>query len=369
MAKDYYEILGVSRDASEEEIKRAYRRLAQKYHPDRGGDEAKFKEINEAYEVLSDKEKRAQYDQFGTTFEQARAYGYEQARSPFEGGFPFDFTAKGFRVEDFGFEDLGDIFEEFFGFGKRARGKRQVRGKDIEKEIELSFEEAIWGTEKIIELYKHELCPTCQGKGADPKAGFKTCPTCQGRGVVTKIQRSFLGQIRTTTTCNQCQGQGQVPVKKCSTCGSLGVVKKLKKLKVKIPAGISDGETIKISGQGEVPSRGVPGDLYLTIRVKPHPQFKRKGSDIYSQVKIGIAQAALGSKILVDTIDGRVKLKIPPGTQSGEVFKLKGKGAPFFRRRGRGNHFVKIIVEIPKHLTKKQKELLKKWAEETGEKI
>ncbi len=354
MAKDYYKILGVSRDATQDEIKRAFRELAHKYHPDKnGGSAEKFKEINEAYQVLSNPEKRQQYDQFGTTFEQAQAQG---GFSGFEGFRDFSGFANGF---DFDFGDLGEMFgfADIFGGGRKKT--RASRGRDIEMEMEVDFREAVFGAEKVLELYKPSVCETCVGSGADPQSKITTCYTCGGSGKVQQIQRTFFGSFQTVSTCPNCGGEGKKAERECGECRGSGVVRASKKLKIKIPAGIDDGETIKLSGEGEAGKRGGrPGDLFLTFRVKPDREFRRQGNDILSKAEISFTQAALGDKIGVETLDGKVKLNIPAGTQSGQIFRLKGKGVPNLSGYGRGDQLVEVVVVTPTRLTKRQKELL-----------
>jgi len=372
MAKDYYEILGVSRDASEEEIKKAYRRLAHKYHPDKaGGDEAKFKEINEAYQVLSNKEKRAQYDQYGSTFEDAARGGasgfnwQDFARQAGRAGY-YDFYREGptgAEYQDFDFGDIGDIFGDLFGFGRRPRRKSQA-GRDIETVMDITFMEAAFGAEKFITLNKTVKCSRCQGTGAEPGAKIEICPTCRGTGQVEQVRSTFFGQMRTVGICPDCQGEGRRPSKKCTKCRGRGVVKEKREIKVKIPAGIDNGQSIRLAGQGEAaPHGGRAGDLYIKIRVIPHPYFKRQNFDIYTEQEITFPEAALGTTKEIETIDGYVKLKVPAGIQSGKLLRLKGKGIPRLNSRGRGDHFVKIIVKTPTHLNRRAKKLYEELME------
>lgn len=375
--EDYYKILGVRRDASPEEIKRAYRELVQKYHPDKyyGKPEykemnEKFKKINEAYQVLSDPEKRRMYDQYGEAFEQVRQQGgfagfegfrdwinWAEAMKDSAQEFSFDFG-------DFDFGDLGNFFEDFFGVKTKTKSKVK-RGRDLYLKISLDFREAVFGTEKEISFDKLDLCSECQGTGIAKDSKFITCSNCHGSGSVTRIQSTFFGQIRTTTVCQKCRGEGKIPEKKCQICQGEGRVYKRKVLKVKIPAGINDGETIVLSGQGEAGIKGGPsGNLYLTIHVRPDPIFKRKGDDILSEEEISISQAVLGGKVKVKTLEGEVILKIPPGTKSGQVFRLKGKGVFHLKGKGRGDQLVTIHIKIPKTLTKRQKELLEELKKE-----
>lgn len=356
MAKDYYKILGVSQNASQDEIKRAFRELAHKYHPDKNnGNAEKFKEINEAYQVLSDPEKRQQYDQFGATFEQAQAQG---GFSGFDGFRDFSGFAQGFD-----FSDLGDMFGFGDIFGSGRKKTRATRGRDIEVEMQIDFREAVFGAEKILELHKPSICENCGGSGADPQSKINTCHTCGGMGRVQNIQRTFFGSFQTVTTCPACGGEGKKAEQECRECRGSGAVRAFKKLKIKVPAGIDDGETIKLSGEGEAGKRGGrAGDLFITFRVKPDRQFKRERNNILSTVGISFTQAALGDKIEVETLDGKVKLIIPAGTQSGEIFRLKGKGVPSLRDNSRGDHLVEVAVITPTRLTRRQKELLEELA-------
>jgi len=380
MSKDYYNILGVSKDADQNEIKKAYRKLAHKYHPDKkGGDEAKFKEINAAYQVLSNKEKRAQYDQYGSTFEDAASGGgrggfnwQDFARQA--GGFSSsDFYrqgggAGGGQYQNFDFGDLGDIFGDIFGFGGRRssrRQSRQGRARDIEASMNVDFMEAVFGAEKHITLDKNVRCQKCQGSGAEPGSKIETCKTCGGSGQVQRVQNTFLGQMRTASVCPDCQGQGQKASKKCSQCSGSGIVKEKKDIKVKIPAGIDSGQAIRLAGQGEAaPRGGQNGDLYIRIKVNPDSKFERDNFDIYSQLEISFSEAALGAKKSVETVDGPVNLKIPSGVQSGKLLRLKNKGVPRLKAGGRGDHFVKIIVKTPTRLSRKEKKIFKELTEE-----
>jgi len=366
---DYYDILGVSKNASDAEIKRAYRRLAQEYHPDKHkGDDKKFREINEAYQVLSDPEKRRQYDQFGTTFEQARS-----GRGGFGGfsGDPFaDFTRGfgGFSTQaNMGGFDFGDIFSDLFGFGQE-RGSRRERGVDLEMPLEISFLESVFGTEKDVSLQKKDSCPACGGTGAKPGTKLKVCPKCHGQGQIRKTQRTILGSISTSLPCDNCRGRGKIAESPCPDCSGIGVKQQVKTIKVIIPPGIEDGQRIRLAGQGEMGyTGGRAGDLYIRIQVKPHPTLRREGRNILSEVPISFYQAALGTRVDVETVDGVVELKIPAGTQSGKVFRLRGKGVPYLNSKKRGDHLVTVRVVTPTKLTKREKELLRKLAAEKGE--
>ena len=356
MAKDYYALLGVSKDASADEIKAAFRKKAHEHHPDKGGDEEKFKQVNEAYQILSNESKRKQYDQFGTNFDNPGAGGAY-------GGGPFGGFSGGANVD---FDDLSDMFGGFsdifgFGGGSRSTGRQEKRGRDMEMAISIDFLEAAFGLEKEISFAKNVVCDRCDGKGAEPGTKIETCPVCSGQGFTVKLQRTILGNIQTKVKCTNCSGEGEIFKENCTKCGASGVYRKQVKIKVKVPAGINNGESIRLSGQGEAGPKGAPaGDLYLRISVLAHKKFRREDYDIKSEEEIKIKQAILGDKINVDTIFGPVKLKIPEGTQSGTIFKLRDKGIKHLRSYGQGDHFVKIKVKIPKKLNKKQKELIAK---------
>lgn len=355
MSKDYYNVLGVNKTASSDEIKAAFRRAAIKHHPDKGGDANKFKEVNEAYRVLSDKNKRAQYDQFGQTFD---GMGGAGGQNPF-GGFQGGFQNGNINFEDF---DLGDIFGNIFGGGfnrqTRASSARQ-KGRDIEVDMTIDFMESVWGATKNIELYKNIKCKKCNGVGAEPGAKVNTCSKCNGTGQVEKIQRSMFGAIRMASVCNDCRGTGKKPEKECKKCGGTGISKDSSKIEIKIPAGISNGETLRLGGQGEAGAYGASaGDLYIKIRVKKDPYFVRDRYNIITQEKISFPDAALGIKKDIKTVDGRVELKIPAGIQSGQVLKLGARGVPILRGAGRGDHLVEIVVETPKKLSRKQKKMM-----------
>ena len=351
---DYYEVLGISKNASEDEIKKAFRRAAVKYHPDKeGGDEEKFKEVNEAYEVLSDIQKRQRYDQFGHAGVGSGGAGGGFSGNPFEG-----FGGQGVQF-DFG-GGLGDIFGQFFGgAGGASQGPR--RGRDVETSVTLTFEEAVFGVEKTISLTLDDECEHCDGSGAEPGSGMKTCPDCQGAGQQTRVMNSIFGQIQQAVTCSTCHGRGRVPEKNCSVCGGKGALRQKREVKVKIPAGIDDGSTMRLREYGEAVQGGGKGDLYVHIRVKAHKKFTREGDIILSFEHVSMADAALGAEIDVDTVDGKIRMKVPAGTQSGTDFKLSDHGVPHMRSETRGPHIVGIIVDTPTKLTKKQKELLEQF--------
>jgi len=351
--KDYYQILGVDRNATEEEIKRAYRKLALKYHPDRNpGDkscEEKFKEINEAYACLSDPQKRANYDKFGT------AEGVET-------GFDFGF---GDFASSFG-DIFGDIFGDLFGDFTRRRRVRPTKGQDLRYDLDITLKEAVFGTEKIIDIPRWETCPRCNGSCCKPGKGPLTCPTCRGTGQ-TRLQQGFFTISR---TCGRCGGVGTIITDPCTECKGKGKVKRQRSISLKIPPGVDTGIRLKVTGEGEAGSHGgPPGDLYVVINVIPHPFFKRKGNDLHCEVPISFTQAALGAEIEVPTIDGKSFIKIPPGTPSGRVFHLKGKGVPKLGGYGRGDQYVTVFIDVPKKLTPRQKELLREFAQISGEDV
>lgn len=349
--EDYYKILGVPRGANQAEIKKAYRSLAHKYHPDKGGDEKKFKEVNEAYQVLSDNDKRAQYDQFGQTFE---------GGGPGFGGFDFQ---QGFDPSQFG--DLGDIFGEFFS-GARSRKKDLRRGKDIQIDISLSLEEVLANQEKELVLNKKVLCSRCNGSGGEPGTSTKECFSCRGTGQVQQIKRTFFGTVARYVICPECSGVGSKAEKPCNVCKSEGRIGGQEKIKVVIPAGVDTNQALKIKGQGESGLRGgSPGDLYLRIFVKKHSLFERRGDDLLFKKEISFPQAALGEEIEISTLEGKkIMLKVPAGTESRKVFRISKKGVPHFGGLGRGNLYVELMVKTPQKLSKRQKELLEKLREE-----
>lgn len=362
--RDYYEVLGVSRTATDDELKKAYRKLAKQYHPDMNPGnkeaEAKFKEINEAYEVLSDKEKRAKYDQFGHA-------GVDPNFGAGGGGFG------GFDMGDI---DLGDIFGSFFGggFGGFGGSQRQAnpnapkRGASLRANMTISFQEAMTGVEKEINLTRTESCNTCHGTGCAAGTTAEVCPTCHGTGQV-RIQRGGGGFAFTTTSpCSNCNGTGKIIHQPCPDCRGEGQVRKQKKIKVRIPAGIDDGQTISMRGQGNSGQNGGPaGDLLITVSVTPDPRFERDGYDLYLEQPVSFTQAALGAELQIDTIDGKVKYNLPAGTQTGTTFRLRGKGIPSVNGRGRGDQFVTVQVEVPKSLTHEQREALRDYGRAMGE--
>jgi molecular chaperone DnaJ len=350
MNKDYYQTLGVNKSASQDEIKTAFRKLAHEHHPDKGGNAEKFKEANEAYQVLGNAEKRKQYDQFGSSFQNGQAGGGAQWQN--------------FSGSDFDFGDLGDLFGgmgDIFGFsggGGRGRGQRSSRGRDLEMLVTLDFMEAVFGVEKEINFQRLGICTHCQGNGAEPGAKMETCATCKGQGKIAQIQRTILGSMRVESICPSCHGEGRKYSEKCRACSGEGVKAEAAKLKVKIPAGINTGESIRLSGQGDAGAKGsASGDLFLRVKVSPSKKFVRVGYDIQTKETISVKQAILGDKIEVETVDGKLTLKIPEGTQSGTVFRLKDKGVPVLNSRSRGDHLVEVTVKIPKGLSKKEQKI------------
>jgi molecular chaperone DnaJ len=358
--RDYYEVLGVSKTATQDELKKAYRKLARKYHPDlnKDNEEAaeKFKECNEAYSVLSDDQKRAQYDQFGHA-------AFENGGMGGGGGFG---GAGGFG--GFGGSGMEDIFDMFFG-GQGGRGGSRAktgpqRGADLRFDLEITFEEAAFGLEKEINLYRDETCDHCHGEGAEPGSKVESCPECNGTGYVRFTQNTMFGQMVNERPCSRCKGEGKIISEPCKECRGKGTVKRNKKLKVKIPAGVDNGSRLRVSGEGEAGAKGGPnGDLYVYLYVKPHKFFERDGTTVLCEVPINIVQATLGADIKVPTLDGQVTMKIPEGTQPGKVMRIKGKGIPNLRGGSRGDQLVRIKVVVPTKLSDKQKDALRKFAD------
>ncbi len=353
--RDYYEVLGVSKIASADEIKKAYRRLAVQYHPDKeGGDETKFKEVSEAYDVLKDHKNRQRYDQFG----HAGVGGNSgSAGNPFEGFGGFNGQNVNF---DFGDGGLGDIFSQFFGGGTSNR-RNSRRGRDVEVNLQLSFEEAIFGMEHKFELDLDQECRHCHGTTVEPGYELKTCETCHGAGQVKQVVNTIFGQIQQNSTCPTCDGRGKVPEKVCSVCRGKGTERYKEVVNLKVPAGIDDGATIRLAGRGEATTHGEKGDLYVHIRVKAHKRFTREGDIILSEEHISMIDATLGTEIDVETVDGSVRMKVPAGTQSGTDFKLSGHGVPHLKGDKRGPHIVSIIVDIPTKLSRKQRQILEEF--------
>ena len=359
--RDYYEVLGVSRGASEDEIKKAYKKMARKYHPDLNpGDksaEEKFKEVNEAYEVLSDADKKARYDQYGHAGVDPN-FGAGGFGGGFDGGF------------DFG--DLGDIFGSFFGGGfgggRRTNPNAPQRGESIRMSIAISFEEAAFGCEKEVTVERYEACDTCHGSGCAPGTSPEVCPDCHGTGTVQVRRQTPMGVFATSSPCPKCGGKGRIIHQPCKDCRGSGMMRKKKTIQASIPAGIDNGQTISIRGQGNAGRNGGPaGDLLITITVRPHELFRREGTSVLCEAPITFTQAVLGAELEIPTIDGKVKYTLPEGTQSGTTFRLKGKGIPSINGRGRGDQYVTVYIETPRNLNKEQKEALKKFAAAMGE--
>ena len=358
--RDYYEVLGIQKGASEDEIKKAYKKLARKYHPDMNpGDkeaEEKFKEVNEANEVLSDPEKKARYDQFGFAGVDPN-YGAGAGGGTYGGGF------------DFG--DLGDIFGSFFGGGfggQRRNPNAPQRGESIRASVSISFTEAAFGCEKSVTIERSEQCPTCKGSGCTPGTTPEICPDCHGSGTVQTRRQTPMGVFASNGPCRKCGGTGRLIHQPCSDCRGSGAVRKRRTIKVNIPAGIDHGQTISLRGQGGAGKNGGPaGDLLITVMVQPHEIFRRDGVDVFCEAPITFTQAVLGAELEIPTIDGKVKYSIPEGTQTGTVFRLKGKGVPVLNGRGRGDQYVTVVIETPRSLNKEQKEALRRFSETLGE--
>ncbi len=379
--KDYYKILGVDKSASKDEIKKAFRKLAHQHHPDKTKDDAvagqKFKEASEAYSVLSDDQKRKQYDTFGSA---GPGGGGFNGGGP--GGFGGGFNANDFGGFDFsGFQqggfgqggggfgqnggvefDLGDIFGDFFG-GGRSRQTREQRGHDISVDLLISFEESIFGVEKDIIVTKMSPCLTCNGNGAAPGSSMETCKNCSGKGKIDEIRRSFMGAVKTSRVCEVCHGKGQVPKEKCSTCHSEGVVDRQQEISVKIPAGIEEGQMIRLTGMGEAVSGGVSGDMYVKIHVKPDPFIRKDRDNLVTDLEIKLTQALTGGEVTLKTLDGDIILKIPAGTNNGDILRVKGKGVPNDRGK-RGDMLVRISIGMPKHLSKEAKKAIEELKKE-----
>jgi len=359
--RDYYEVLGVGKSASADELKKAYRRRAVEHHPDRGGSEEGFKEVSEAYEVLKDSSKRQRYDQFGHA-----GVGSSAA----SGGDPFaGFGGQGQEFHfDFGDLGLGDILGSFFGGETGARSRRQTHGRDVQTDIEITFEQAVFGTEVELNLSMEDTCPHCKGTTVEPGHELKDCDECDGSGQVKRVTRTIFGNIQQASTCPKCSGRGKIPEKACSLCGGRGTQRKNQEVKLKIPAGIDDGATIRLREHGEAVANGPKGDLYVNIRVKPHKKFTREGDLILSSEHVDMVDAALGTEIEVDTVDGPVRMKVPASTQSGADFKLSGHGVHHMKGSSRGAHIVTIVVDTPTKLSKEQSKLLEQIKESDNRK-
>ncbi len=350
--RDYYQVLGVDRTADADELKKAYRGLARQYHPDvnkEPGAEERFKEANEAYEVLSDAEKRRAYDRFG--------------HAGVDGNIGYT---------DFGFGGFSDIFEEFFGFGTGSRARRRGprRGNDLQHDLEIGFEEAVFGCEKEIEVYRRDTCTVCQGSGAEPGTTPVRCNQCNGTGEVRRVQKSILGSFVNVTTCPTCKGAGEVVSFPCKNCRGSGQVRATKRITVRIPEGVEDGTRIRLAGEGEPGAYGGPaGNLYVLLRVQPHPIFRRSGDDIVLELGVNVAQAALGDNVTIPTLDGEETISIPGGTQTGRIFRLRGRGVPHLRRSGRGDLLIVIQVVVPTELNDEQRELFQELGKTLGKEV
>lgn len=359
MAKDYYNVLGVDKSASKDDIKKAFYKLAAKYHPDKkGGDESKFKEVNEAYQILSDDKRRKEYDTYGQTF---------NGQGPMGGGQGFGgFDFSGFNQGDFGnFEfdlgDIGEMFGEAFGFG----GGRSKRGKDISLEIDVLFEEAVFGVKRTVVFSKIGTCKTCSGSGADKGAKQVTCTTCNGKGKMYEMKRTFMGQVQTVRTCEPCAGTGKVPEVKCHDCKGHGIKDQREEVTIAVPAGISSGEMIRMSQMGEAVRGGASGDLYIRVNVRPHKMWKREGHDLTVEFPIKLTDALLGFRTTIDGLDGSIELDIPAGVSPNEVLRVRGRGVPHVHERGRrGDVLIKLSIQMPKKLSKSAAKLVEQLKEE-----
>lgn len=356
MAKDYYETLGLEKGASKDEVKKAFRKLAAKYHPDKKtGDEAKFKEISEAYAVLGDDKKKAEYDAYGHAFQGAGGGGPQGGFGGFNwGDFQNAAGAQGFEF------DFGDIFGDMFGGGRQ----RQARGRDISIDIELPFKDAIFGTSRKVLLTKNNLCDACEGSGAKKGTEMTDCSTCNGNGRIRETRQSIMGSFQTVRECSVCRGTGKVPKEKCPTCAGAGVRRTEQEIAINIPAGIQNGEMIRMTGQGEAVSGGVPGDLYIKIHVKKHDAITREGANLYTNLHIKLSDALLGNTYRVETLDGAIEVKIPEGVKHGEMLRVRGRGVPQGSMNNRGDFMVKIAIDIPNKLSRKARKLMEELREE-----
>lgn len=355
MAKDYYETLGVQKNASKDEIKKAFHKMAHKYHPDKShGDEAKFKEVNEAYQTLSDDQKRAQYDQFGSDGPQMGGFG---GNGQGFGGFDFSNFGQG----QGGFEfDLGDMFGDIFGGGRQSRSRR---GSDLQTTVQIEFKDAIFGVDRELRIKKPSTCTTCKGNGAKPGTNVQTCSQCGGKGQVRNIQRTILGSIATNQICDKCHGAGKIPTTPCETCRGKGVVNEERTIKVAVPAGIQNGETLRLASMGEAISGGQAGDLYVHVSVTPHKTIVRQQNDLVTNLSIKLTDALLGATYAVETLDGMEQVSIPTGTKVGDTITLKHKGVPTSSSK-RGNFIIKLDIKLPEKLSKKAKEVIEELKKE-----
>lgn len=361
MSKDFYNILGVNKDASKDEIKKAFYKLAHKYHPDKKeGNEAKFKEVNEAYQILSDDGKRSKYDQFGSGFENMQGGGYGQ-----QGGFEgFDFSGFQNGNTDFDFGNLNDIFSDFFTGGGMGGGRAQARrGRDISTEVQISFTESVFGVTRKILITKTSSCLTCKGSGAKTGSKMETCKHCNGQGKIHESKRTIFGNIGTTKICESCLGTGEVPKEICEICKGKGVLRREEEVTIVVPAGIRDGEMIRMSGIGEAISKGTTGDLYIKINVAPHPVFKRDGNDLVMNLNLKLSDALLGTKYPIETLDGNIEVTIPEGVSINEILRVRSKGVPVGKNK-RGDLLIKLNIKLPHKLSRKSREIIEQLQKE-----
>ncbi|HAS80505.1 MAG: Chaperone protein DnaJ [Candidatus Nomurabacteria bacterium GW2011_GWE1_32_28] len=366
MSKDYYEILGVNKGASKDEIKKAFYKLAHKYHPDKKeGDEKKFKQVNEAYQILSDDSKRSKYDQFGSGFENMGQGGYSGASQGGFEGFDFSNFSGGFQngASDFDFGNLNDIFSDFFTGGGRGGRTQARRGRDISTEIQISFSESIFGTNRKILITKTSNCATCSGSGAKSGTKMETCKYCNGQGKVREDKRTILGTISSTKICEECLGSGEVPKEKCENCKGKGVLRREEEISINIPEGIRDGEMIRMTGGGEAISKGTAGDLYIKINVASHAVFKREGNDLAMDLDLKLSDALLSTEYPIETLDGQISVKIPEGVSINEILRVKGKGVPSSKSR-RGDLLIKLKIKLPSKISKKSREIIEQLRKE-----
>lgn len=359
MNKDYYNILGVNKDASKEEIKKAFYKLAHKHHPDKkDGSEAKFKQVNEAYQVLSDDAKRSKYDQFGSQFENVgQGYG---GQAGFEG---FDFSGFQNGGAEFDFGNLNDIFSDFFTGGMGGERRQARRGRDISTEVQISFSDSVFGMTRKVLITKTSNCLTCKGSGAQAGSKMETCKRCNGQGKIREAKRTILGTISSTKTCEECHGAGEVPKELCEKCKGRGVLRREEEISINVPSGMRDGEMIRMSGMGEAISRGTTGDLYIKINVAPHPVFKRDGHDLVMNLNLKLSDALLGAKYPIQTLDGEIEVSIPEGVSINEILRVRGKGVPISKNK-RGDLLIKLNIKLPNKLSRKSRELVEELKEE-----
>lgn len=357
MKKDYYEVLGVNKSATKDEIKKSFYKLAAKYHPDKGGDADKFKEVSEAYQILSDDKKRREYDTYGETFSNSNGGGYS-------GGFGGGFNQGDFQNMDFDFSDLGDMFDGMFsGFGFGG-GAREKRGRDISIDIEITFKESVFGTERKVLINKSSNCSSCVGSGYNKNSSKTTCSSCNGKGKVHEVKRTIIGQVQSVRICDKCNGKGEIYIEKCSDCKGAGTKNKREEISINIPAGIQNGEMLKMSSMGEGVQGGTQGDLFIKIRVSEDLNWKRVGNDLSYIHKIKLTDALLGAKHIIDGLDGQIELNIPAGISVNEIIRVPGRGVPYIGSKNRGDAMIKLQIEIPRKLSKNVQSLIEKLKEE-----